>query len=112
MWDERCGKDSKASESPHVIRFDVVKAASQRAVDRRLRHFYQGEVLVPDWIPPHLIKIPNVDAFNRPLDHSGQLPDPNLVVCTLKSETEAKAAKPSSTTEQYLTIAAGHGSHS
>ena len=103
-------KTAKASESPRVIRFEVVKAPSHRDVHVNQRHFYQGEVLVPDCIPPHLIKIPSVDAFNRPLEHSGQLPDPNLVVCTLKSETEAKASKPSSTTEQYLTIAAGAGS--
>jgi hypothetical protein len=103
------GKAAKASESPRVIRFEVVKAPSQRDVHVNQRPFYQGEVLVPDCIPPHLIKIPSVDAFNRPLELSGRLPDPNLVMCTLRSETEAKASKPSSTTEQLLTIAAGAG---
>jgi hypothetical protein len=57
-----------------------------------------------------LIKIPNVDAFNCPLEHRGRLPDSNLVVCTLRSETGAKASKPSSTPLQHLTIAAGAGS--
>ena len=101
---------SKASESPRVIRFEVVKATSSRAVPESQRPFYQGEVLVPDNIPPHLIKIPNVDAFSRPLEHSGRLPDPNLVMGTLRSETEAKASKPSSIANQHLTIAAGAGS--
>ena len=35
--------------------------------DESMRRFYQGEVLVPDWIPPHLIRIPHVDAFSQPL---------------------------------------------
>jgi ssDNA thymidine ADP-ribosyltransferase, DarT len=102
-------KGVKASESPRVVRFEIVQAASQQHLSLSQRPFYQGEVLVPDCIPPHLIKIPNVDAFNRPLEHGGRLPDPNLVVCTLRSETEAKASKPSSTTEQHLTVAAGAG---
>ena len=101
---------SKASESPRVIRFEVVKACSARSVPESQRPFYQGEVLVPDYIPPHLIKIPNVDAFDRPLEHSGRLPDPNLVMGTLRSETEAKASKPFSTPKQHLPIAAGAGS--
>jgi hypothetical protein len=56
-------KAAKASESPRVIRFEVVQAPSQLHVHVSQRPFYQGEVLVPDCIPPHLIKIPNVDAF-------------------------------------------------
>ena len=68
-------KTAKASESPNVIRFDVVKAASmQSVVDASLRPFYQGEVLVPDWIPPHLIKIPKVDAFTKILERPRRLP--------------------------------------
>ena len=72
-------KAAKVSPKPGVICFDVVKAGSQRDVDQSLRPFYQGEVLVPEWIPPHLIKFPNVDAFNRRLELRGRLPDPNLV---------------------------------
>ena len=62
-----CGVNAaKASESPRVIRFDVVTAYSQREVDQNLRPFFQGEVLIPDWIPPHLIKIPKVDILRNP----------------------------------------------
>lgn len=61
-------KGVKASESPRVVRFEIVQAASQQHLSLSQRPFYQGEVLVPDCIPPHLIKIPNVDAFNRPLE--------------------------------------------
>ena len=68
-------KTAKASESPNVIRFDIVKAASiQSVVDASLRPFYQGEVLVPDWIPPHLIKIPKVDAFMKFLERPQRRP--------------------------------------
>jgi hypothetical protein len=103
-------KAAKASANPAVIRFEVVKACSQRDVDQSLRPFYQGEVLVPEWIPPHLIKIPNVDAFNRPLELRGRLPDSNLVECTLKGQVEVKASKPSSTSCNIYPIAAGAGS--
>ena len=71
-------KGAKASESPHVIRFDVVRAYSQHEVDQSLRAFFQGEVLVPDWIPPHLIKIPKTDVFTKSLELGGRLPDSRL----------------------------------
>ena len=104
-------KDSKASESPHVIRFDVVKAASQRAVDRSLRHFYQGEVLVPDWIPPHLIKFPKVDAFTNCLELRGRLPDSDLVECALQGECgglfKAQEPKPHVLPIEALSVANG-----
>jgi hypothetical protein len=103
-------KVAKAPANSGVIRFEVVKACSQRDVDQSLRPFYQGEVLVPEWIPPHLIKIPNVDAFNRPLELRGRLPDSNLVECTLKGQVEVKASKPSSTSCNIYPIAAGAGS--
>ena len=102
-------KAAKVSPNPGVIRVDVVKAGSQRDVDQSLRPFYQGEVLVPEWIPPHLIRIPNVDAFNRHLELRGRLPDPNLVECTLKGQVEVKASKPSSTSCNFYPIAAGAG---
>jgi hypothetical protein len=41
-------KAAKASTNPLVVRFDVVKARSQRDVTESERRFYQGEVLVPD----------------------------------------------------------------
>ena len=71
---------AKASESPNVIRFDVVKAKSLRSVvDESLRPYYQGEVLVPDWVPPHLIKFPKVDAFtNLLVQPRAELQDPDL----------------------------------
>ena len=78
-------KASKASESPHVVRFDVVKAPSQGAVagNRFIR-----EVLIPEWVPPHLIKIPIVDAFTNRLELRGRLPDSDLVESALKGECE------------------------
>ena len=81
-------KAAKASESPRVIRFDVVRAYSQHEVDQSLRPFFQGEVLVPDWIPPHLIKIPKVDIFTKSLELRGRLPDSNLAQSALKGERE------------------------
>ena len=46
------------SESPDVVRFNVVKAKNQFQVSRIQRHFYQAEVLVPSPVPPHLIVFP------------------------------------------------------
>jgi hypothetical protein len=104
-------KASKASESPHVIRFDVVKAHSQRAVAESLRPFYQGEVLVPDWIPPHLISIPKVDAFVNRLEIRGRLPDSDLVG-TSRGEcgglNKAKEPKPRVLPEKEV-ISTGNG---
>jgi hypothetical protein len=103
-------KAAKASANPRVVRFEVVKARSQQhVVDLKDRPFYQGEVLVPEWIPPHLIKIPNVDAFNRPLELRGRLPDSNLVECTLRGEMRG-AGLSSSTPCNNQKIAAGAGS--
>ena len=88
--------DAKASEDPRVIHFETVRASSQHSVVQSERRFFQGEVLVPGWIPPHLIKIPKVDAFNKILELRGRLPDSSLVVCTLGSEIGVKDSKPSS----------------
>ena len=74
---------AKASEDPSVIHFETVRANSQRSVAASERVFFQGEVLVPDCIPPHLIKIPKVGARARPLEFRGRLPDSSLVVCVL-----------------------------
>ena len=87
---------AKASEDPSVIHFETVRANSQRSVAASERVFFQGEVLVPDCIPPHLIKIPKVGARARPLEFRGRLPDSSLVVCTLGSEIGVKDSKPSS----------------
>ena len=54
---------AKTSEDPSVIHFGTVQASSQRTVAASEKSFFQGEVLVPDCIPPHLIKIPKVDAL-------------------------------------------------
>ena len=40
-------RSATPSKSANVIRFDVLKASSLRALDQSLRPFYQGEVLVP-----------------------------------------------------------------
>ena len=71
--------------------------------------FYQGEVLVPDWIPPHLIKIPKVDAFANRLELRGRLPDSNLVG-TSRGECGGKAElrKPRVLPEKEV-ISAGNG---
>jgi hypothetical protein len=53
-------KGAIISESPNVVRFDVVKKPNHFAVPELLRHFYQAEVLVPSPIPPHLISIPRI----------------------------------------------------
>ena len=102
-------KASKTSASPHLVRFDIVKAPSQRAVAESLRPFYQGEVLVPDWVPPHLIKIPKVDAFGHRLELCGRLPDSDLVE-TSRGECEGMAEwrKPRVLPEKEV-ISAGNG---
>jgi hypothetical protein len=117
---------AKVSEDPSVIHFEAVKASSLRELAASEQRFFQGEVLVPDWIPPHLIKIPKVDAFTKPLELRGSLPEPNLVGCTLsgneigvKDSTFSSTTvdnKPSSTTKpfstpsnQLLTVASGPG---
>ena len=43
---------------PTIVRFEIVKACSQRDVPVEERPFYQAEVLVPSPLPPHLITIP------------------------------------------------------
>ena len=45
--------------------------------------FYQGEVLVPELVPAHLIEIPEVDVFNRVLEVVG----PDVVLDPLCEET-------------------------
>ena len=106
---------AKASDDPTVIHFETVRARSQRSLRESERRYFQGEVLVPAWIPPHLIKIPKSDAFTEPLElHS------SLVGCTLSCEIGGDNApkpfstttKPFSTTKQLLTVlsvAAGGG---
>ena len=75
------------------------------------RRFFQGEVLVPGWIPPHLIKIPKVDAFNKILELRGRLPDSSLVECTLIGEIEVKDSNPFSLAKPlHQNVAAGAGS--
>jgi hypothetical protein len=59
--------DAKTSADPHVIRFDIVQAADHFSIKLGSRKFYQGEVLVPMCIPPHLIRIPDADMFGQPL---------------------------------------------
>ena len=71
--------DAVTSDDPTVIRFDVVKAASQYGVRVALRRFYQAEVLVPSPIPPHLIEFPD-DVPGPPTAplalHSAPMPVP------------------------------------
>ena len=101
---------AKVSEDAGVIHFETVKADSHFGVAASEKSFFQGEVLVPDWIPPHLIKIPNVDAFAKSLELRGRLPDSALVGCTLSGKVGVKVSKPSSTTFQLLPVASGAGS--
>ena len=77
---------AKVSEDAGVIHFETVKADSHFGVAASEKSFFQGEVLVPDWIPPHLIKIPKVDAFANSLELRGRLPDSALVGCTLRGK--------------------------
>src|SRR6185312_16660703 len=107
-------KASKASESPRVIRFDVVTAYSQHEVDQSLRPFFQGEVLIPDWIPPHLIKIPKVDIFTKSLELRGRLPDSNLALGASRGEREGliKASEPKPRVSPFEALSAGNGKSS
>jgi hypothetical protein len=107
-------KAAKASESPRVIRFDVVRAYSQHDVDQSLRPFFQGEVLVPDWIPPHLIKIPKVDIFTNSLELSGRLLNSGLAQSASKGEREGlvKASEPKPRVSPIEVIGARNGKSS
>ena len=100
---------AKASEDPSVIHFETVRANSQRCVPASEKPFFQGEVLVPDCIPPHLIKIPKVDAFTGLLELRGRLPDSSLAGCTLSGEIGVKDSS-SLATPLHHTVAAGAGS--
>jgi hypothetical protein len=53
-------------------------------------------VLVPEWIPPHLIKIPKTDVFTKSLELRGRLPDSSLAKNAPKGEREGliKASEP------------------
>ena len=56
-------RDVITSTSPDVIRFEVVKAATQFDVEKELARFYQAEVLVPSPVPPELIIFPSDAAL-------------------------------------------------
>ena len=102
---------AKASEDPSVIHFETVRANSQHSVAASERVFFQGEVLVPDCIPAHLIKIPKVDVLGKPLEFRGRLPDSFLVGCASSSEIGVRDAKPFSLAiPLHQIVAAGAGS--
>ncbi len=102
---------AKASEDPSVIHFETVKAGSQYNVSASERRFFQGEVLVPGWIPPHLIRIPKADAFTNVLELRGRLPDSSLTGYTLSCEIEVKDSNPFSLAKPlHQNVAAGAGS--
>ena len=105
-------KAAKASESPRVIRFDVVAAYSQHEVEHSLRPFFQGEVLIPEWIPPHLIKIPKVDIFTKSLELRGRLPDSNLALSASRREGLIKASEPKPRVSPIEVLSAGNGKSS
>jgi hypothetical protein len=100
---------AKVSEDPTVIHFETVKADSQRGVAKSEQRFYQGEVLVPDLIPPHLIKIPKVDAFGNCLEL------PGLAECALKDECgglfKAELPKPRVLSIDSLSAGVGKSTH-
>ena len=54
---------AETSANPNVIRFEVVKK-HYGAVSNEDKPFYQGEVLVPVSVPPHLIRFPKVDSLS------------------------------------------------
>jgi hypothetical protein len=79
-----------------------------------LRPFFQGEVLIPEWIPPHLIKIPKVDIFTKSLELRGRLPDSNLALSALRREREGliKASEPKPRVSPIEVLSAGNGKSS
>ena len=80
-------------------------------MDKSERRFFQGEVLVPGWIPPHLIKIPKADAFTKVLELRGRLPDSSLAGYTLSCEIEVKDSNPFSLAKPlHQNVVAGAGS--
>ena len=94
-----------------MIHFETVRASSQRSVPVSEKVFFQGEVLVPGCIPPHLIKIPNVDAFAKPLELRGRLPDSFLVGCASSGEIGVRDPTTFSLAfPLHHTVAAGAGS--
>ena len=60
-------KNAWPSPDPRVVNFDVVKAKSYFDIPKKHQYLYQAEVLVPSSIPPHLIRFPKVDAWNKPI---------------------------------------------
>ena len=64
--------DAQTSANPNVIRFEVVNKP-YGAVSNESKPFYQGEVLVPESVPPHLIRFPKVDAFNTRLEEETEV---------------------------------------
>ena len=71
-------------------------------------------MLVPDWIPPHLIKIPKVDIFTNSLELSGRLPNSNLAQSASKGEREGliKASEPKPRVSPIEVIGARNGKSS
>src|SRR4051794_21254415 len=67
-------KGAKASESPHVIRYDVVAADSQRAVDQRLRPSF-GRSACPRLDPSALDQDSKGRRFYKPLGAQTQAAD-------------------------------------
>jgi hypothetical protein len=59
------GKNAWPSPDPRVVNFDVVKAKCYFDIPKKHQYLYQAEILVPSWIPPHLIRFPKVDAWNK-----------------------------------------------
>jgi len=74
---------ARKSTSAEVVRFDVVKAKNQFAVDAALKHFYQAEVLVPSSVPPHLIRFPDPNAKVRvKASRPTKRPEQSLLPCS------------------------------
>ena len=70
-----------------------------------MKLFYQGEVLVPEGVPPHLIRFPTVDAFNRPL--APESLDGRLLVATSEKCSVKENAEDRGCLRQHRPIAAG-----
>ena len=99
------------STTPDVVRFEVVKAKNQYAVDANLKHFYQAEVLVPSPIPPHLINFPdskNIKFANSSsrLPPTAKTATPSTPTVNTKRSSEAEKKNVSvKTTEKRVTHA-------
>ena len=104
--------DAQPSGNPNVIHYEVVKK-QYSAMSKKDKRFYQGEVLVPGNVPPHLIRFPKVDAFNKPLSEIKSMSASTSANCSMPDakaiddlSDEAKGGEKSTTASAVETKAA------